>query len=233
MTRSSLLALISWLALNSAGLASERYQSHESISASIRLFLESNFRQHTPDYVIELVPIDNRLRLTLCERALEVFLLPGSRQTGYLSVGVRCAGNQPWTIYSQARVKQFKGVVVLRNALRVGSVISANDIEMDRREISQLHAGYLTSADQAVNKQLKRAGAPGSVLSASQLNEIKLIKRGQKVIVRTQIGSLDVNSRGEALMDGQAGQRVRVRNEQSGRIIEGLVVGSGEVRIPF
>jgi flagella basal body P-ring formation protein FlgA len=233
MTKQGLFVVTAWFMLVTCGFAEQQYQSHASIQDAIRDFLESTFRQQAAEYAVELLPLDKRLQLKSCERALEVFQQQESQKGGYASVGVRCSDGQGWTIYTQARIKVFKEVVVLRNSLKFGSIISSSDIEMTRREISQLHQGYLTAIDQAVNKQLRRTAAAGSVLSTGHLVAPKLVRRGQQVLVRTHVGQLDVNSMGEALMDGEAGQRIRVRNGQSGRIVEGVVIESGEVRIAF
>lgn len=38
---------------------------------------------------------------------------------------------------------------------------------------------------------------------------------------------------GEALQDGKPGQWINARNSKSGRIVKGIVEGSGQLRIPF
>jgi flagella basal body P-ring formation protein FlgA len=38
---------------------------------------------------------------------------------------------------------------------------------------------------------------------------------------------------GVALMDGEEGQRIRVRNEESKRIVEGTVTGSNIINIAY
>ncbi len=206
-------------------------QSHASIVEAIDKLIESEFRQRDWDYQAETLPLDPRLRLAECQRPLEAFFPQGRREAGTWSVGVRCVGDRPWTIYGKVRIKAYREVVVLRNALRSGSVVGLADVGMVRKNLSELNGGYLTAPEQAVGLAVRHGLPAGLVLGADRLTRPKLIRRGEKVTISAQSGGYEVSMVGEALADGEKGERIRVRNEQSARIVEGMAVGPGLVLV--
>lgn len=223
-------ALLLTLAMPGA-LAADRLQSHESIMAAIMTLIESDFRQRHEEFQAEPMKLDDRLHLPWCDQPLEAFFLPGRRESGFPSVGVRCVGSQPWTVYSKVRVKVYRDVVVLKKAVRHGAILTEADLDLERRELGELRGSYFTSFEPVVNKPVKRTLAAGAVLSPDWLSVPKMIQRGQKVIIQAKSTHFSVKMSGQALGDGEAGQRIRVRNDQSARIVEGIVAGPGLVLI--
>ncbi len=211
--------------------AEEGIQSQASIAEAINHLVESEFRQRGQDYQAEVLPLDPRLRLPECSRPVEAFFPQGRRESGAWSVGVRCMGERPWTIYAKVKVKAYIDVVVLRNAVRPGSVIGPADIAMVKKDLGELGGGYLSSPEQAIGLAARRGLPGGLVLNAEQLAIPKLIRRGEKVVIRAQSGGYEISMNGEALADGQKGERIRVRNEQSGRVVQGTVAGPGLVLV--
>jgi flagella basal body P-ring formation protein FlgA len=69
------------------------------------------------------------------------------------------------------------------------------------------------------------------VVHAGLLKRANLVKRGSKVEIIANFDGLDVRMRGEALADGGRGDRIRVKNLSSGRVVTGTVSGSGVVHV--
>ena len=229
--RSVLLLLI--LAFVGSGTriwAMESSQNHEAILRAILEHIESNFRHPLDKHKIEISPLDARLQLPPCSKALEAFTLPGSKDVGNISVGVRCSGEKPWTIYHKASIRVFKDVAVLRSTLRQGATVTESDIELVGKDVTQLRGGYLQPA-QAIGKSMRKTLSAGTVLIPDHLAGVKLIRRGQAVTIRAQSANFDVSMPGVALMDGEEGQRIRVRNEDSKRIVQGVVMSEGVVTV--
>ena len=205
------------------------FQSHASIGEAVNRLIESEFRQRGQNYQAEILPLDPRLRLPECGKPIEAFFPQGQRASGAWTVGVRCGGERPWTIYSKAKIKAEIDVVVLRGPLRQGSVIGPADIAMTRKDLSELSGSYLTAPDQAIGRVARRGLPGGLVLSYEQLAAPKLVKRGDLVVIHAGSGGYQITMSGEALADGQQGERIRVRNAQSGRVVQGTVAGPGKV----
>lgn len=206
-------------------------QSHASIQGAVKHFLTSNLRHPDQAYEIHIEPLDRRLRLAQCAQPLAAFSPPGGKLMGSTTVGVHCHGPKPWTIYTQVQIKVFQKVVVLAKALPRDAIIAKDALTLHKKDLARLRQGFLTHYEQALGKQLKRPLPAGSVLTTVNLAAPKLIKRGQKVIIHAHTPGFDIRMAGDALMDGEKGQRIRVRNDQSQRIVEGIVIAPGIIRV--
>ncbi len=229
---SNLLKVIALLSLTVAapGQSQADWQSHESILGAILEQVESNLRHTGEKYQIDVAPLDRRLQLPQCDRPLNVARLPGTRDLGNISVSVRCEGTQPWSLYGRAFVRLSKQVVALRTALRQGSLIAPGDVEMVEKDATSLHGGFFNPED-VIGKPVRKSLAAGTVLLPTHLTTVKLVKRGQQVAIRAQNPVFEVSMAGIALTDGEAGQRIRVRNVSSQRIIEGQVISDGTISV--
>lgn len=109
--------------------------------------------------------------------------------------------------------------------------MTLKDVVFQRTDVSTIRKGYYTRTDQFANKQLKRSLSAQSILNAGNLVSQKIVKRGQLVSIRALNAAIDIRMVGKALMDGEKGQFIKVRNSNSKRIIEGRVVAPGIVHV--
>lgn len=180
---------------------------------------------------IEIGQLDARLRLTRCERAPSAQFAPGGRASGNSTVNVRCESPVPWSIYVPVEIERYAKVVVAARALARRQTIGPDDIRLERKETSSLISGYLDRPEAAIGLQLKRSLSAGQVLTDRVLVQRKLVERGQLVNIISGRPGLSVRMSGEALEDGSLGQRIRIRNRTSRKVVEGYVESSGSVRI--
>jgi len=127
--------------------------------------------------------IDSRLRLARCDAPLEAFLPSGDMHAGTITVGVRCPGTRPWRLYVSGRIRLYRPVVVLRRALVRGAVLSSGDLRRETRDVSSLHAAFLSDPARAVGLRLRRRAVAGALLRASWLAAPTLVHQGQRVIL--------------------------------------------------
>jgi len=231
MTLKVWLICIFYFVLTAELDAKAQYQDHEAITQAVSQYLLSTAEDPTQDFEVQVAHLDSRLRLAQCMQPLHIFLPHTNQTSGNVTVGVRCQGQKPWTIYTKASIRVFKEIAILKKPLIRGTIISKNDIRFIKKDVSNLHRGYLTSLEDIINKQLKRSLSSGAILSPSNLIAQKVVKRGQKVSIRAANKLLDIRMSGHALMDGEAGQRIKVRNDHSKRIIEGRIIAPGVVRV--
>ncbi len=183
------------------------------------------------DAQIEVGRLDQRLRLRQCDAPLQAFAVGHRPSIGATSVGIRCDDHKPWTLYVTAQVVVFGDVVVAAHAVSRGEELRPGDLRLQRKDLSKLAYGYLTQLQSATGKVLKRNYLSDQVLQPDQLRAPKLVKRGQQVTLHAEAGGIEVRMTGTALSDGAAGDRIRVRNSRSNRVVEGEVVAEGVVKI--
>jgi flagella basal body P-ring formation protein FlgA len=208
------------------------FQSHASINAGVRDYLLARVPEvQRADARVELGRLDPRLRLPECGSPLQMFTNGDRPAAGAQSVGVRCAGERPWTLYVPARVAVFGPVAVIARPLARGATIQRQDMEIVRRDLAGLSHGYFDTPEAAIGKMAKQPLSAGQILQAKQVVSPKLVRRGEQVTLRVSADGFEVSVAGSALADGELGQRIRVRNERSQRVVEGEVVAAGAVRV--
>jgi flagella basal body P-ring formation protein FlgA len=68
---------------------------------------------------------------------------------------------------------------------------------------------------------------------AGALQADPVIRRGEVVTLVTSSGSFEVRAPGRALADAAAGERTRIQNLSSQKVVEGRVERSGAVRVDW
>ncbi len=205
-------------------------QSLRSIRDAAETFVLSQF--NTDNAQVEIIPVklDPRLRLSLCDQPLDAELPSSSRRGGRLTVNVKCNGTKPWTLYVPVQVKVMQDVVVLSHSLSRNSIISQSDLKIEQRDINRMTSGYFSDLQEVIGKTLKRSVGGGLALSPSYVESQRLVKRGQQVILLAQTGSITVKMAGKAMANGGAGERIKVKNLSSNRVIEGVITEEGVIR---
>ncbi len=208
-------------------------QSLEQIRQAIEAYLVSILHQEYRDFDVAVASLDPRLKLPKCSKSLFIGTMRKDPPVGNVSLRVRCEGEHPWTIYAKAQVSLFKKVVVLTRPLPKGARLTADSVTLKRMDVAVLRQGYVDRPDQVVGRFLRRRLSPGQVLTPDLLAAAKVIRKGERVMIRALSRVLEVRMGGHALMDGEMGQRIRVRNDRSKRVVEAIVSGPGEVRVLF
>jgi len=208
-------------------------QPLEQIREAVGAYLVSILHRDYRDFDVKVAALDPRLRLPKCSKPLAVAAMRKNPPVGNVSLRVRCEGEHPWTIYAKARVSLFKQVLVMARPLPKGARLTADAVTLKRVDVSALRRGYVERAEGIVGRYLRRRLAQGDVLTPDLLAAAKVIRKGESVTIRAVSQVLEVRMGGHALMDGEMGQRIRVRNDRSNRVVEAVVSGPGEVRVLF
>jgi flagellar basal body P-ring formation protein FlgA len=232
--RSRAAALVGILTLAVGGLtpyarvaADTQWQSIDVIEAAAVAAMRASIGK--PDASIESTPIDERLHLPACTRPLDARLEREVRN-GRGTVAVACTGAEPWKLYVPVRVVEQVSVIVARRALAVGTVLSADDVEVRTQASTSLPLDYLSDPAQAIGLTVRHTVPAGTLLAGAALESPELIERGALVTLVSGSGSVHVKSEGVALEGARLKGRIRVKTP-SGRVVEGVVEASGEVRV--
>jgi len=116
--------------------------------------------------------------------------------------------------------------------IRRGSIITPDQVEMIRRDISKLDAPYF-SMDRVVGLQAKRTIRAGKPLDTMNVAPPPVIKKGEPVEIIASKGPLRISTKGIATMDGRPGDFIRVKNISSSKLIYCKVDAPGVVSVEF
>lgn len=213
-------------------LAAGATQSHDSIREAARDHILAQSSMYPTQPEVRVGRLDSRLRLEQCSKPLETFSPPGKANSARSTVGVRCSGQTPWSLYVPARISIMLPIVVAATDLPRGALLTAKDLTLEEQDITALHRGYLEEIAGAIGKKLKRNLSRGQVLSPHQIDTPLAVKRGNRVtIIASTPGALEIRMQGQALDNGAAGDRIKVRNVSSKRVVEATIRSPGIVEV--
>lgn len=207
------------------------YTNLDSIRDTVRQFIVTKLAHNDPDTKIIVKPLDPRLRLSKCSQNLEAYLAPGTQLLGHSTVGIRCDSANPWALFVPVHIEQFVSVITASNSIRRGQVLNGGNLLVSKRSSSRLPGNYLKTSDAIVGQVATREIPAGTLLTQSMFKPQKLVKRGQRVTLSMKSGAIAVKVAGEALSDGIRGERIKVRNLSSKRIVDGTVSDANLVSI--
>lgn len=223
--------LLTAIFLTASGAVQAERQSLDDIRSTAATWVEGQFTGLGDELEVTIGRLDPRLRLHPCDGALEAFSPHENRGVGNLTVGVRCTGTQPWTVYVSARVDTQVEVLVAARPLRRGERLSADSVTTERRQLASLHRPYETEAEHLIGKELRRSLRRGDLIASNALAAPQLVQRGRRVTLRAGGDRVQVTGRGKALESGVLGDIVRVEAGSSGRVVEGRVAGESLVEV--
>jgi flagella basal body P-ring formation protein FlgA len=177
-------------------------------------------------------PIQPGLQLTHCAGAVRPVIGAGQHMKDRVTVELRCA-NPAWHLYVPVRVVGTTPVAVTAHAIVMGSVLSASDLRVEQRDLSELPPGFFDDPATVVGLTAARPISGGAIVTNQQLVASKAVQRGQAVTLVANTGGMQVRMAGRALTDGLVNQRVKVQNLSSGKVVEGIARSEQVVEIIF
>ena len=117
----------------------------------------------------------------------------------------------------------FAKFVVLTKSLQTGEIIGADDVRLVSRDANP-GVGYFRDINDVVGRKAKRAININQIIRTRHLELDYAIQKDQSVIIESKIGPVTVVSAGIAVDDAQLGELVKVKNNSSGLVVEGVAI---------
>jgi flagella basal body P-ring formation protein FlgA len=140
------------------------------------------------------------------------------------------AGNQ---VANQAAGQAVSEVVLIPNRV----IYPGETIELAALKQVTLLPGkhkpdaVATVAEELQGKVAKRTLLPSRYIPAAAIRDAWLVEQGAAVQIYFTAGALTISASGVTLQPGAAGDLVKVRNVDSGKIISGTVMADGTIRV--
>ena len=136
-----------------------------------------------------------------------------------------------------AQVEAHAPVVVAARELSAQTRLRADAITVEVRKLTRPLNNYVTNADYLRGMALRRAVGRGEIITREDLNSEIVVRSGDQVRIIGESGSgahaIQVFVTGEARSAGRIGDRIQVKNLQSGVMLQAVVTDEGVVRIRF
>lgn len=213
-------------------LASESYlEDHNAIKQQARAFLATNLNSIGKEYNIQVHPIDPRLKLKKCPSALQIQLRETPIKTGRNTLNIRCVSSADWRIFISSTITLFDSVVVAKKTMRKGHLIQHNDVHLMKKKITHLNSLHLSDPTLAINLVLKKTLSKGDIINANTLSKPILINRGDQVSILASNNGFTISMKGTALKKGSLGDKIRVKNTRTKKIIQAVVTDKTTVKV--
>ena len=122
-------------------------------------------------------------------------------------------------------------VVVLAHAVERGAVLRDSDIDIERRPRAEVGRDAITDRDRVVGLAARDNLQTGRLVRSIDLMRPEIVQRNETVTLVYEIPGIMLTVRGKATEGGAQGDVISVLNEQSKRLIQGVVVAPGRVAI--
>lgn len=220
--------------------------AEESLQRSVKKWVSE--QQKTPVEQLEMAPLDARLKLQSCAAPL-VFDTPFSAPE---TVRVRCS--QPvWQLYVKVSPKPGakplvaspreatpkeaaagkpvqRQMLVATAVLPRGTVLNQTHVALADADTSMTGSPAFEAVADVLYSELVRDLRPGQPVRVQDVRPTVLVKRGQQVLLTVgQSQGFQITARVEALQDGRMGEKVQLKNSESGKILTGVVKGPNAV----
>lgn len=227
----ALLLLVAGMLLFTGKAWAATYVSLADLQQQVRTYLETQYRKQNPVRLeVQVSNLDPRLQLAECSQALSFRHNDGNNSGGNVSVHTRCEGEQPWAIYIPAQINLYRALPVASRQLERGSLLTRADITTKVINLSLLRQGAITDVESLIGMEIKRPMEEGEAFRSANVEAPLMVRRGENVSIETQAGPIMVTTSGTALANGRQGDRIRVRNTQSDRVVTAEVVATGRVK---
>ncbi|WP_051555263.1 flagellar basal body P-ring formation chaperone FlgA [Legionella fairfieldensis] len=193
----------------------------------------SNRHNDDVELQVSAEKIDPRLNLKPCrEDKLEVFNPYKTSLLHATIMGIKCQETDAhWTLYVPVKITLQRNVLVAKHLLSKGTQITDNDLEKEKKDLSQLKSGYFTKKSDVIGQLCKHPIGEGSVLTLYDLQTAPLVHKGEQVSIQAINEMINVSMNGIALSDGALGDLIKVQNLSSKKIIEAQVSGNQLVKV--
>jgi flagella basal body P-ring formation protein FlgA len=135
------------------------------------------------------------------------------------------------TLTVQGKVEAGADVPVLNRALRVGDIVSPDDVVYMRVAESRLARGTITDAAALIGMSAKRQLRAGLALRDVDFAKPLIVRKGDTVTMVFRAEGIELTARGKAMSNGGRGDTVAVVNVQSLKQVDAVVTGTGAVSV--
>lgn len=150
-----------------------------------------------------------------------------------LPVEIRVDGKLFRTLAATVEIEAFAEIFVAAKDLSANAKITESDVRLEKRRLEKPIQNYLRDAEKLRGVMLMKNIANGVEITIDSFISAVVIKSGDTIRIEARSGNLKLIVTGTARSSGKIGDRIAVKNSQSGAIIQAIVVDEGLVKIAF
>lgn len=204
----------------------------EKIQAIIGQYIKKN-KQNLPVAEIRFIPRSLPLPFSLPVGDLTQEVIPsdpGILGSSRFSIIFRVDNRVVKNISVRGSIEALADVVVAAGPLRRGEILRPGQLSTALMDISSLNNPGMEPGD-LIGKKLTRTLRAGSPVLLSMVEELPMVRRGERVKIVINSGQMHLTATGLARSDGALNQMIRVQNINSQKFIYARVAAPGLVEV--
>lgn len=171
--------------------------------------------------------IDERVHIPACPVEMQAESTPESLKQANVTVKVFCPSNQ-WYHYLSVQVLETQDVVILRDNLAPGTLITKDLLETTKMDRKRLRGGTFADIEDVVGARVKRRARAGNPLTQKS---VCFVCKGDAIVITASTGGLEIKTTGIAQEDGNIGDYILVKNRKSKKMVSAQVTTVKEVEV--
>jgi len=204
-------------------------------------------RQKAQDYLLDSLPWDPDAMEVEVDYAGEDLILPKgdlvldfkaagkAEKAGRLPVALRVSVDQKFQrrLRLTAMVSVSQDIVKVLRPVKRGDLISEEDVELVTVQRNRLYKNPAIRLEDVVGYQATRSLQSGRVIKLNQVQKPALVEKGEQVTLVVSSGPMKITAPGLSIESGTENSLVRVKNQQSKKIVYGRVIGPNMVEVNY
>lgn len=237
------------MAISSAGFSSEDFTFESPAVVRIRREsqrIESNqIRVVVEDAVLnplktvgvnaQLIKLDIPASVYVPMGAVEVRAKSGMVKDLFspfaVSIEVLVDGRVVKRISAMAQIEATMKVVVAARDIQPNERIKETDILIETRKLEKAVTNYFRDFSGLKGADTSKPIAKGEIVTNTSVVAGLVVKVGDKVRILYQSGKMQIAVAGEARASGRIGERIQIKNIQSGILLQAVIVDEGLVQV--
>ncbi|MDS7596162.1 flagellar basal body P-ring formation chaperone FlgA [Agrobacterium tumefaciens] len=153
------------------------------------------------------------------------------KNSSYRTAFVRLFLTSAISLTAMAAAAQTPVALVPTRTIYPGETISPDQVKPVEVTNPNISSGYASDVSEVEGMISKQTLLPGRTIPIAALREPSLVTRGTNVKLVFTIGNMTLMANGTPMTDGSMGDVVRVRNIDSGVIVNGTVMKDGTIQV--
>ena len=207
--------------------------SSDRISQLAREHLAAQIRWPASDVEIEMTsePRDYVVPAGCGRDVMKAKIVSGNRLSGPVEVAVSIvvAGKTRFKVPVGFYVRLYKDVVTTTAAVGRNDTLAADNVKLKRTDVTTNSDDLVTDLAKVLGQRTTQPLAADTALTRRMFVAPPVVRRGDVVRIVYRLKGLVVSVQGEVRQNGAEGDRIRVVNIDSGRVLVGVVVDSKTV----
>ncbi|HEV7644467.1 MAG TPA: flagellar basal body P-ring formation chaperone FlgA [Pyrinomonadaceae bacterium] len=150
-----------------------------------------------------------------------------------ISLELRVDGKVLRRVPVNVEVEASADVLVLNRSITAGTKLTAADVHTEKVRLERSLSSYFRTPAEIGGKKLLKNVAEHAPLTTDAVAADTVIKTGDTVSIIVRSGNTQISVTGEARASGRIGDRIAVKNTQSGIILQARVEAEGLVKLSF